>query len=234
VLTGERKIILQDGTSVIFFSNNGKNVETKWTSPDGTTKSVPRDQAVKAIQQYVNKLDMQEIEQRQKEVKAMISKGVVLDDKNSMFAGGLYVGGLKSGKPDGVGKVIGYMDDPPVGPIYEGEWKNGKMNGKGRLVDLDNSVCEGQWNDDKPHGYMKCECEYKWQGIIPSIGSSVDPRPGSSIEGTWKNGAFLSGVERYRAADGSTVELKVQNRLLNDRTIVQQNGKKVTVLWDLQ
>jgi hypothetical protein len=58
---------------------------------------------------------------------------------------GIYNGQIKSGKPDGRGKITN-------GDTYEGEWKNGKVNGFCTYISSSGDMYQGMYRDNDKHG----------------------------------------------------------------------------------
>jgi antitoxin component YwqK of YwqJK toxin-antitoxin module len=79
-----------------------------------------------------------------------------------------YVGDVKDGKPDGVGKAY-YQS----AKMYEGEWKDGKQHGKGK--------------EFYPDGTLQFEGEYKG-GYRDGFGKAYNNNGTVNFEGEWKAG----------------------------------------------
>ena len=63
--------------------------------------------------------------------------------------------------------------------MYEGWWDQNKANGRGRLIHADGDVYDGNWLNDKAHGfgvYCQCMSSITLQNYPPIILASQSPR----------------------------------------------------------
>lgn len=80
--------------------------------------------------------------------------------------GSTYLGGVKDGKPDGIGTMT-YVD----GKKYIGEWKDGQRSGQGTVILVDGRKYAGEWLNDTANGMGI----YAWPD-------------GQKYAGQWQNG----------------------------------------------
>ena len=67
-----------------------------------------------------------------------------------LVEGGVYVGEIKKGQPNGKG-VLKYSN----GSKYVGEFQEGKCQGQGILTCCDGTTYEGEWAENHMHGKGK-------------------------------------------------------------------------------
>jgi hypothetical protein len=93
--------------------------------------------------------------------------------KQETFAGGVYEGGFRFGKRDGVGQWYEvYVLSGRQRQIYVGEYKADMRHGRGEEIDGAGNIYNGEWQDDQKDG----------QGVMKY-------RDGSRYVGAWKKGS---------------------------------------------
>jgi len=117
-----------------------------------------------------------------------------------------YVGEMKDGRPDGMGRIT-----LRSGLSYEGEWKDGLMEGRGHLRLPNGDDYEGDFVADRPHGNGRY--------------TAAD---GTTFDGPFRNGQ-REGTGVLTLADGAAYHSRWENGREVTRTLVMQGGAPASV-----
>lgn len=107
----------------------------------------PQIQAYRDLYSFdpLHRLSQVSVEARKKEMKPKLFR------TNVNFMDGIYSGQFSESPllPDGFGIFM----QNKSGAVYEGERRQGLRSGHGRLIQDNGLIYEGQWSENKPHGF---------------------------------------------------------------------------------
>lgn len=127
IQSGSSTFVISEDRKFVFVYKNAKLEAVLEEDSAGHKKSVNESVAVQLIEKTwpitMDAISDKEISKLLQKIKLENANGFVIDDKQSMFYGGIYEGDMKAGKPHGVGKITSYGSKS--GPLYEGQWFEG-------------------------------------------------------------------------------------------------------------
>ena len=102
--------------------------------------------------------------------------------------------------------MIGKLKKEGGAEEYEGEFLMGKFNGRGKLVNYEGTY-EGDFSQGRKHGFgfqlYSNGSEYlgNWRfGKYDGKGKYFDASKGTTEEGYWKNGKFMSSTVKITSS----------------------------------
>jgi hypothetical protein len=131
------------------------------------------------------------------------SKGLSPNDPVAIYS--VYVGHMRDGKPNGLGRYVNRDN-----LVYDGSWRNGRFDGSGTLQLSSGEFYEGKFSRGRAIGfgkYIDITGEifegYFVDGLRQGTGKTTLPG-GSIYQSTWKAGSEVPGSKRIRLAELGT------------------------------